>query len=103
MVQMEAALEDAGTALYDVLVLGNWVHEVTQQQEESLNMPLQRLERLRRAELQTSCCIFPPLDHSITFARFCRALCPAPSNALLTAARAMETPAHAQGLLLRTL
>lgn len=60
------ALEDPIKAFkdLDVLVLGNWVHQVTTDQ-----LPLDWLERLRVVEVQTGCRIFPPLDYSVTFAR----------------------------------
>jgi hypothetical protein len=62
------ALEDPIASLkgLDVLVLGNWVHQVT---NDDGALPLEWLERLRIVELQTGCRIFPPLDYSVTFAR----------------------------------
>ena len=51
----------------DVLVLGDWVHQVTTTNDDAL--PLDWLERLRMVELQTGCRMFPPLDYCFTFAR----------------------------------
>ncbi len=52
----------------DVLVVGNWVHQVSLGQT-SLDVPLQWLERLRTFELLSGCRVFPPIDYCISFAR----------------------------------
>lgn len=66
--EVRKALEDPIASLkgLDVLVLGNWVHQVT---KDDGVLPLEWLERLRAIEIQTGCRIFPPLDYSVTFAR----------------------------------
>ena len=66
------ALEDPITTLkgLDVLVLGNWAHQVTTTAAAAdAILPLNWLERLRAVELQSGCRIFPPLDYCFTFAR----------------------------------
>lgn len=66
--EVESALVDPKKSLHNinVLVLGNWVHEVT---KDEMSFSLQWLERLRMVEVESGCRIFPPLDYSMTFAR----------------------------------
>ena len=68
---VDVALEDPKKSLknVDVLVLGNWIHEVTKDDDDDLTVPLQWLERLRMVEVESGCRIFPPLDYSMAFAR----------------------------------
>jgi hypothetical protein len=51
-----------------VLVLGNWVHEVTQA-VGTLQIALEWQQKLQTFELLTGCRVFPPLDYAVTFAR----------------------------------
>lgn len=66
--EVEAALASPVESLHevDVLVLGNWIHEVT---KDDLTVTQRWLERLRMVEVEAGCKIFPPLDYSMTFAR----------------------------------